>query len=169
VPALESSSPHSPAGPAFAPRAGLAPPPAGSREGLAEALETVGDRWSLAIVANLLEAPLRFGALQERLPAISTNVLSQRLRALQSSGLVLATPYTSRPPRFVYELTGAGAELAGAVRLLEQWGAHRSGAVTEAPRHAACESELELRWYCPTCDEPVAAPAESQGEELYFA
>jgi DNA-binding HxlR family transcriptional regulator len=136
--------------------------------GLSEALEAIGDRWSLAVIANLLEGPLRFGELQERLPAISPNVLSQRLRALQQSGLLLSTPYSHRPLRCLYELTSAGAELAGPLRLLDDWGARRAGADDEPPRHAACETALELRWYCPACEEPVAAPA-AQAEELYFA
>src|SRR5207253_1487771 len=88
----------------------------GGPDGLAEALAALGDRWSLAIVDNLLEQPLRFGELQERMPAISPNVLSQRLRALQASGVVLASPYSERPPRFLYELTSAGHELAGPLR-----------------------------------------------------
>jgi DNA-binding HxlR family transcriptional regulator len=138
-------------------------------DGLAEALMALGDRWSLAIVAHLLEQPLRFGALQERMPSISPNVLSQRLRTLQASGIVLASPYSHRPPRFLYELTSAGHELAGPLRLLGDWGARHSGAAVELPRHGACGSSLELRWYCPACEQPVDAPAGSDEEELYFA
>jgi DNA-binding HxlR family transcriptional regulator len=149
------------------------PAPASAREGhadgLAEALAALGDRWSLAIVENLLEEPLRFGALQERMPSISPNVLSQRLRALQASGVVVARPYSERPPRFLYELTSAGQELAGPLRLLGDWGGRLSGAAVEPPRHEACETPLELRWYCPVCEQAVAAPDGAHEEELYFA
>jgi len=141
----------------------------GGPDGLADALAALGDRWSLAIVDNLLEQPLRFGELQERMPAISPNVLSQRLRALQASGVVLASPYSERPPRFLYELTSAGHELAGPLRLLEDWGARRGGAAVQPPRHGACDAQLELRWYCPVCEQPVAAPGAAREEELYFA
>jgi DNA-binding HxlR family transcriptional regulator len=146
-----------------------AAPDGATGDGLSEALEAIGDRWSLAVIANLLEGPLRFGELQERLPAISPNILSQRLRALQHSGLVLSAPYSRRPLRCLYELTSAGAELAGPLRLLDDWGARLAGAAAEPPRHAACETVLELRWYCPGCEEPVTAPAAAQSEELYFA
>jgi DNA-binding HxlR family transcriptional regulator len=157
-------------GQAFAPEAERAAQSApAQRDGLAEALEEIGDRWSLAVVANLLEGPLRFGELQQRLPAISPNILSQRLRAMQDSGLLLATPYSRRPLRCLYELTSAGAELAGPLRLLDDWGARLAGAAIEPPRHAACETALELRWYCPACEEPVAAPSAAPAEELYFA
>ena len=137
--------------------------------GLAEALALVGDRWSLAIVANLLDGPLRFGSLQELMPAISPNVLSQRLRALQAGGLLVATPYSRRPTRYLYELTGAGTELATPLRLLGDWGARQLGVPAEPPRHDSCEAPLELRWYCPACEEPVAAPAAEGAEDLYFA
>ena len=146
----------------------LSPPPAAS--GLAEALSIVGDRWSLAIVANLLEGPLRFGELEARLDAISANVLSQRLRALQAGGLVAASPYSRRPTRYLYELTGAGRELAGPLRLLAEWGLRRAGLPSQGPRHPACDTPLELRWYCPACDEHVEDHLDAAGEEeLVFA
>jgi len=140
-----------------------------SEDGLAEALTALGDRWSLAIVASLLDAPLRFGALQERLPAISPNVLSQRLRALEGQGVLVATPYSERPPRYTYELTSSGRELAGALRLLEDWGSRRLGAAGQSPRHEECGTPLEVRWYCPSCQRPVASPSASDEDELYYA
>jgi DNA-binding HxlR family transcriptional regulator len=140
-------------------------------DGLTEALAVVGDRWSLAIVRNLLEGPLRFGAIEQLLPEISPNVLSQRLRALQAAGLVVATPYSRRPARYLYELTTAGGELATPLRSLEEWGSRRAGAGADMPRHSACETPLQMRWYCPTCEEPVAEgeSAPSAEAELYFA
>ena len=47
---------------------------------------------------------------------------------------MVAQPYSERPPRFVYELTAGGRELAGALRLLADWGARHSDA--EPVRHA---------------------------------
>jgi DNA-binding HxlR family transcriptional regulator len=90
---------------------------------LAAALQRVGDRWTLLLVAELLDGPKRFGELQEVVPGIATNVLTNRLRELERHGLVVATPYSRRPLRFEYELSRAGAELAGALRLLAAWGA----------------------------------------------
>jgi DNA-binding HxlR family transcriptional regulator len=138
-------------------------------DGLAEALAALGDRWSLAVVASLLDGPQRFGALQERLPTISPNVLSQRLRALEGRGVLIAAPYSQRPTRYVYELTSTGRELAGALRLLGDWGLRRLGASAEPPRHGACGTPLEVRWYCPSCQRPVTAPSSEEDEELYYA
>ncbi len=94
----------------------------GDRAALADALSAVGDRWTLLIVAALLEGPRRFGELSEEVAGIAPNVLTQRLRALEGNALVLARPYSERPPRFVYELSDAGRELAGVLRLRAGWG-----------------------------------------------
>jgi DNA-binding HxlR family transcriptional regulator len=143
-------------------------PPSGedaSRSALADALATVGDRWTLLVVAALLDGPRRFGELQEEVHGIAPNVLTQRLRALERNALVIARLYSERPPRFVYELSAAGQELAGALRLLAGWGARNAeGAV--APRHAVCGMPMEARWWCPTCARPVG---DAEGEELHFA
>jgi DNA-binding HxlR family transcriptional regulator len=122
---------------------------------LAEALARVGDRWTLLVVEALLEGPRRFNDLQAQIPGIAANILSERLKRLEREALLVARPYSERPPRFAYELTAEGRELAGALRLLAHWGArHADG---EAPRHAECGTPMEPRWYCPTCDTLVDA------------
>jgi DNA-binding HxlR family transcriptional regulator len=121
---------------------------------LADALMRVGDRWTLLIVQALLAGPRRFNELLEDIPGIAANILSQRLKRLEHDALVLSRPYSERPPRAAYELTAEGKELAGALRLLAQWGA-RHALPAEAPRHQACGTPLEARWYCPTCDHLV--------------
>ena len=126
------------------------------RSALAEALAAVGDRWTLLVVEALLGDPLRFNELQERVGGIAPNILSNRTRRLEQEGLVLAQPYSERPPRYIYELTAAGRELAGALRLLADWGARHSEA--EPVVHRECGTALEARWYCPTCDQTVEEP-----------
>ncbi len=127
---------------------------------LSAALDAVGDRWTLLLIEELLDGPRRFGDLQERLGGIAPNVLSQRLGRLEAEGLVVAQPYCERPPRYVYELTASARELAGALRLLADWGARHGGA-DERPCHDPCGSPLEVRWWCPTCERtPAADPAE---------
>ena len=132
---------------------------------LASALERVGDRWTLLVIGALLDGPKRFGELQDEVAGIAPNVLSQRLRALEQDTLVVARPYSERPPRFLYELSSAGRELAGVLRLLAGWGA-RNVPGEGGPRHAVCGTELEARLWCPTCGEPVD---EEHAEELHFA
>src|SRR5687768_9237761 len=121
---------------------------------LADALERVGDRWTLLVVAALLSGPKRFNELSEELGGIAPNVLSARLKALAEQALVVSRPYSERPPRFVYELTESGRELAGALRLLADWGARAAGD-GEPLRHAVCGNTLEARWWCPDCEQIV--------------
>ena len=118
---------------------------------LAAALVRVGDRWTLLVVQALLAGPRRFNELLEEIPGIAPNILSERLKRLERDALLLSRPYIERPPRAAYQLTAEGMELAGALRLLAQWGA-RHGIAAEAPVHLACGTALEARWYCPTCD-----------------
>jgi DNA-binding HxlR family transcriptional regulator len=121
---------------------------------LGAALERVGDRWSLLLVEALLPGPRRFNELGEAVTGIAPNILADRLRRLESERIVSATPYSERPPRFAYALTDEGQELAGALRLLADWGS-RVSRESEPLRHAACGTPVEARWYCPTCDRPV--------------
>ncbi len=123
---------------------------------LEEAVSRVGDRWTLLLVDALLDGPRRFGDLQEDLKGIAPNVLTQRLRRLEREGVVTVAPYSTRPPRFVYQLTASGHELAGALRLLAQWGAGAGRADDAEPlRHPSCGTALEARWWCPTCSRVV--------------
>jgi DNA-binding HxlR family transcriptional regulator len=129
--------------------------------GLDEAMARVGDRWTLLVVDALMAGPRRFSELQADIPRLAPNVLTARLRRLERQGLVLAVPYSDRPPRLEYRITEAGRELAGALRLLARWGSRESGGDgtgadgTDAdgigPHHRSCGTALETRWYCPTC------------------
>jgi DNA-binding HxlR family transcriptional regulator len=131
---------------------------------LADALARVGDRWTLLLVAALLQGERRFNELQDELDGIAPNVLSARLKLLGEQALVVSRPYSERPPRFVYELTESGRELAGALRLLADWGA-RSGA-GEPLRHAVCGTALEARWWCPGC-ETIVDDAADEGDVIH--
>jgi len=138
------------------------------RAALAEAMECVGDRWTLPIVDALLAGPRRFNDLQADVQGIAPNILSARLKRLADEGVVLARPYSRRPQRLAYELTGSGRELAGALRLLAHWGGARSDDV-EPPRHDECGTAMEARWYCPTCARFVDdMPNDTETAELRY-
>lgn len=121
---------------------------------LGAALDRVGDRWSLLLVEALLPGPRRFGELAEVMTGIAPNILADRLRRLERTGILVATPYSRRPLRMEYALTADGRELAGALHLLADWGVRRGG-IGEALRHEACGTPLEARWHCPTCERLV--------------
>jgi DNA-binding HxlR family transcriptional regulator len=141
-------------------RHGHAPP-----SPLADALARVGDRWTLLVVAALLDGEKRFNELQDELDGIAPNVLSGRLKQLGEQALIVSRPYSERPPRFVYELTESGRELAGALRLLADWGARSAGEAAPL-RHAACGAALEARWWCPDCEQ-VVDDAADEGDVVH--
>ena len=130
---------------------------------LEAALDRVGDRWSLLVVEALLDGPRRFGELGEILPGIAANILTDRLRRLERERILVSTPYSARPLRMEYALTGDGRDLASALRLLADWGSKRTGG--DPLRHSRCGTPVEARWFCPTCAVAVGDAEISGGEE----
>jgi DNA-binding HxlR family transcriptional regulator len=88
--------------------------------GLARSLEVVGDRWNLLIVRELLLAPARYRDLIEGLPGIATNLLADRLRDLEASGVV-ERRLTGEGSVVEYALTPWGAELRRPIESLIRW------------------------------------------------
>lgn len=90
---------------------------------LARALDVVGDRWTLLIIRELFARDCRYSDLRDALPGIATNLLADRLRHLESEGVIES--YDAPPPvrATVYRLTPRGRELGPALRGLVAWGA----------------------------------------------
>jgi DNA-binding HxlR family transcriptional regulator len=88
--------------------------------GLARALDVVGDRWNLLIVRQLLIAPARYRELLEGLPGVATNLLADRLRDLETAG-VIERRLAEEGNAIVYALTPWGAELREPVAGLIRW------------------------------------------------
>jgi DNA-binding HxlR family transcriptional regulator len=88
----------------------------------AHALDLLGERWALLVVRELLLGPKRFTELRAGIPDVRPNMLSQRLRELEQTGVVvhrrLAPPAASQ----VYELTDWGYQLDEVVMALGRWG-----------------------------------------------
>lgn len=146
--------------------------PSSTSDGLVDAVARVGDRWTLLLIDQLLAGPRRFGELAAGVEGIAPNVLTARLRQMEVDGLVRSTPYSLRPLRVEYELTGAGRELAGVLALMATWGRRqRSGPskgppASTGPEHRACGTTLEARLWCPTCAVVVDDPGGEQLEHL---
>jgi DNA-binding HxlR family transcriptional regulator len=90
--------------------------------GLAQAIDRVGERWSLLIVRELLVGPRRFSELAQRLPGIASNLLTARLKALEEDSVVAREVLPSPANVSVYLLTPSGAQLREAVEALTRWG-----------------------------------------------
>ena len=103
--------------------------------GIARALDLVGERWALLVVRELVLGPRRFTDLREGLPGIATNVLSQRLRELEHSGIVARRRLPPPAPASVYELTEYGQELVPIMLAFGRWGARSMG--PQQPEHTS--------------------------------
>src|SRR5258706_10940471 len=88
---------------------------------LARGLDVVGDRWTLVIIQELLKRASRYGELARRLPGISTTVLAERLRKLESAGVVERRPGGGGEGGG-YALTRRGLALDDALAALRRWG-----------------------------------------------
>lgn len=82
---------------------------------VAQALEVVGERWTLLIIRELLCGNYRFGQILNGVPLMSRSLLAQRLRALEDAGLVVRKDAE-------YQLTDAARELEPIVAALGTWG-----------------------------------------------
>lgn len=89
----------------------------------AYALDVVGERWALLVVRELLLGPKRFTDLRTGLPHASSNILSERLRDLEQSGVIQRRKLPPPAASTVYELTEWGRELEPVVTKLGAWGA----------------------------------------------
>ena len=88
--------------------------------GLARALDVIGDRWNLLIVRQLLVGPARYGQLVDGLPGVATNLLADRLRDLETAG-VIKRQLADQGNAIVYSLTPWGAELREPIQALIRW------------------------------------------------
>src|SRR4051794_36438770 len=94
---------------------------AGMHCSLAQSLEVMGDWWSPLVLRDLYLGLDRFDQLVVDL-GISRNLLTDRLNALMSAGLVARTAYQEHPVRYAYSLTEAGSELIPVLIALTAWG-----------------------------------------------
>ena len=99
----------------------------GSYCGIAYALELVGERWALLVIRDLILGPKRFTDLRRGLPRIPSNVLSARVKELESAGIIRRRLVPRPESGVVYELTEFGQELEDVILRLGRWGARTLG------------------------------------------
>jgi DNA-binding HxlR family transcriptional regulator len=122
---------------------------------VARSLETVGDRWTLLVVRELLLGGRRWAELERALPGIPSNLLAERLRLLEEEGVVGRTGAGR-----AYRLTAKGRDLAPVLASLAAWGTRHCGEPSSAQAtHAGCGGRVLVRSTCARCGAPVAADA----------
>ncbi|MGH2633739.1 MAG: winged helix-turn-helix transcriptional regulator [Tepidiformaceae bacterium] len=117
---------------------------------VATSLDLVGDRWTLQVVRDLLRGHARFSQLQQSVEGIPASVLSDRLKSLESAGVVSRRFYSDHPPRAEYVLTPKGHALGVVVGALASWG-ERYGEHDLSLVDNECGHGLEVQYHCPTC------------------
>lgn len=85
------------------------------------AIELIGRRWSGAILFALGDGPMRFAEIAAAVPKMSDRLLSQRLKELESEGMVKRSVEAGSPVRVSYELTKKGSALGPAISELRSW------------------------------------------------
>lgn len=105
--------------------------------GTAHALELIGERWALLVIRELMFGPKRFNELRAGLPAISANVLTQRLEGLEAAHILRKRKLP--PPASVqaYELTEWGYEAEPIIQVLGRWATRSPGHDPMQPLSAA--------------------------------
>ena len=90
-----------------------------------EAIELIGRRWSGAIVEVLLQrSSMRFSEIAQAVPQISDRLLSERMKELETRGLVSREVHPGPPVRVEYSLTRMGWALGPALAELKAWAQH---------------------------------------------
>lgn len=125
----------------------------------AEVVDLLGDRWTGMVIATQFFGIHRFDAMQAYLN-IASNILADRLKALESNGILERSLYELMPPRYEYRLTKKGAGLyPHALSLMlwaDQWLADMKGPPIIV-RHRSCGNVLGATVVCSECHEVLTA------------
>jgi DNA-binding HxlR family transcriptional regulator len=131
----------------------------GPREcSIADALEILGDRWTLLVVRECQYGSHRFNAIQQNTGA-PRDILASRLKRLEAAGILRREPYSMRPPRHEYLLTESGRELLPVLLALREWGERRlhPGEPPVNPVRHSCGADLHVQPVCESCGAHVLA------------
>jgi DNA-binding HxlR family transcriptional regulator len=90
---------------------------------IAQTLNILGDRWTLLIIHEMLIGEKNFNDIKLKLPGLSANVLSNRLKELEEVGIVQSELYVIHPPRYRYTLTEKGTSLNHVFNTMIIWAA----------------------------------------------
>ncbi|MFT0899044.1 winged helix-turn-helix transcriptional regulator [Candidatus Methanoprimaticola sp. MG2] len=82
----------------------------------------VGDRWKILILRDLRQRTMRFSELRESVPGISSKVLTNRLRELETDGLISRQAFAEIPPRVEHSVTDLGRSFTPIFETMCSWG-----------------------------------------------
>ncbi len=85
-------------------------------------LMMIGDKWKVLIIRELLPGTKRFNEIHHSIDGVSQKVLTQKLREMESDGLLERKVYAEVPPKVEYSLTELGKSLGPVLDSLKEWG-----------------------------------------------
>jgi DNA-binding HxlR family transcriptional regulator len=127
---------------------------------VAQALEQIGEWWTLLIIRDALLGVRRFEHFQRRL-GIARNILSARLDTLVEHGILERRAYSERPERFEYLMTPKGRALWEVMTAIRQWGDDWALDADEHPIvlvHDGCGHVCRSVPHCSECGEELTLP-----------
>jgi DNA-binding HxlR family transcriptional regulator len=89
---------------------------------ITNALDILGDRWTLLVIRDLVLGKRRYQEFMSSPENIASNILADRLKQLETSGLVAKRAYQQNPIRYEYGLTKKGKGLEPVLETLVVWG-----------------------------------------------
>ncbi len=124
---------------------------------IADALEVIGERWSLLVVREQFWGNHRFSDIQ-RATGAPRDVLTARLRRLVEAGILEKRTYSERPPRAEYHLTPKGRALSPVLMAIQEWAyANLDDAADCTARfpHGDHDADPVSSFHCRVCGEPL--------------
>ncbi|MFI0351912.1 winged helix-turn-helix transcriptional regulator [Actinomadura sp. 9N407] len=126
---------------------------------IADTLDIIGERWTILAVRELFHGVRRFDGIARNTGA-SRDILTTRLRKLESAGIIRRERYSDHPPRFEYHLTPSGRELGEVLITLMKWGDRHLNPDDPPVRwHHSCGEILDPDLVCAHCGGPALSGA----------
>jgi DNA-binding HxlR family transcriptional regulator len=117
---------------------------------IAAALSVLGEKWSLLVVRELALDVHRFAEIARNTGA-PRDILTSRLRRLETEGVLEKRLYQEHPPRYEYHLTEAGDELRPILLSLAQWGERWTPRVPATRWVHSCGHDVDVVHTCEAC------------------
>ncbi|MFG3013691.1 winged helix-turn-helix transcriptional regulator [Streptomyces cinerochromogenes] len=124
---------------------------------IARTVDILGDGWTLLVLRELFYGESRFDGFIDSL-GIARNTLTDRLRRLETAGLLERRPYQNEPVRHEYLLTGKGRDFFGVLAAINAWGDRwltDDDGIPVVMHHTACGHDTQAKVVCSSCGEPL--------------
>jgi DNA-binding HxlR family transcriptional regulator len=122
---------------------------------IAQTLNLIGDKWTLLILRQLKLGHATYKEIKEHLEGIPSNLLSERLKSLETDGLITSRLYQSHPPRYQYLLSPSGADLDDIFHSLMLWGERHLKDCPGRLVHSECGHSAQQQYYCSHCGKVI--------------